>query len=232
MSSVSKPRVRHNRHKQGLNLTLEKLSADFREYKNVANYTVEIVQNGEVKKSFKYSEKPDSLKLANGTYELKAWHGSESNVSRNNFLVTGSTPFTLQGKDITVNVDCKPTCGKLVTKFDTAEMNKFFSNYYVEYETAALKVEGMKAIWAKADTEPYYVKLNPQGENVSATIHYVRFSDGKEQTQKVSYEMLPNKKWTLNIKPKNDSGNLGVDITIDETTNDKDITIDIPSEWL
>ena len=30
MSSVSKPRVRHNRHKQGLNLTLEKLSADFR----------------------------------------------------------------------------------------------------------------------------------------------------------------------------------------------------------
>ena len=32
MSSVSKPRVRHNRHKQGLNLTLEKLSADFREY--------------------------------------------------------------------------------------------------------------------------------------------------------------------------------------------------------
>ena len=33
MSSVSKPRVRHNRHKQGLNLTLEKLSADFRDYR-------------------------------------------------------------------------------------------------------------------------------------------------------------------------------------------------------
>ena len=34
MSSVSKPRVRHNRHKQGLNLTLEKLSADFRNLYN------------------------------------------------------------------------------------------------------------------------------------------------------------------------------------------------------
>ena len=32
MSSVSKPRVRQNRHKQGLNQTLEKISADFREY--------------------------------------------------------------------------------------------------------------------------------------------------------------------------------------------------------
>ena len=30
MSSVSKPRVRQNRHKQGLNQTLEKISADFR----------------------------------------------------------------------------------------------------------------------------------------------------------------------------------------------------------
>ena len=29
-SSVSKPRVRQNRHKQGLNQTIEKLSADFR----------------------------------------------------------------------------------------------------------------------------------------------------------------------------------------------------------
>ena len=38
MSSVSKPRVRHNRHKQGLNLTLEKLSADFREDLEYAIY--------------------------------------------------------------------------------------------------------------------------------------------------------------------------------------------------
>ena len=34
MSSVSKPRVRQNRHKQGLNQTLEKISADFRKEGN------------------------------------------------------------------------------------------------------------------------------------------------------------------------------------------------------
>ncbi|MBO5262627.1 MAG: leucine-rich repeat protein [Bacteroidaceae bacterium] len=43
MSSVSKPRVRHNRHKQGLNLTLEKLSADFRYIKNAT-----ISNNGDI----------------------------------------------------------------------------------------------------------------------------------------------------------------------------------------
>ena len=35
MSSVSKPRVRQNRHKQGLNQTLEKISADFRYYNEI-----------------------------------------------------------------------------------------------------------------------------------------------------------------------------------------------------
>ena len=43
MSSVSKPRVRHNRHKQGLNLTLEKLSADFREYKKAIEVHPDLV---------------------------------------------------------------------------------------------------------------------------------------------------------------------------------------------
>ena len=35
MSSDSKPRARQNRHKQGLNQTREKLSADFRIYNKV-----------------------------------------------------------------------------------------------------------------------------------------------------------------------------------------------------
>lgn len=39
-SSVSKPRVRQNRHKQGLNQTIEKLSADFRELKKLSGFKV------------------------------------------------------------------------------------------------------------------------------------------------------------------------------------------------
>lgn len=52
MSSVSKPRVRHNRHKQGLNLTLEKLSADFRYYTtpayNGTTMTAQAIYRGEL----------------------------------------------------------------------------------------------------------------------------------------------------------------------------------------
>lgn len=202
------------------------------EYTQTDNYTVQILQDDAVKQSFTYSKRPEKITLPNGSYVLKAFYGTETEASRDKFLMTGSTPFTIQGKDQAVTVDCKPTCGKLVVKFATAEMDKFFNDYYVVYETEALKAKDGNATWAKADTEPWYVKLNPAGEEVKATIHYVRTSDGKQQTQAVTYTMKPDQKWTLNIKPKNDSGDLGIDITIDESTNDKDITIDIPSEWL
>lgn len=202
------------------------------EYANTANYTVEILQNEEVKQSFTYSEKPATITLANGSYLIKAHYGKESAASRTEFYMVGSMPFSVQGKEVTLNVDCAPTCGKLLVKFNTTEMDKHFSDYYVVYETEALKAAGGNATWAKTDTEPWYVKLNTAGETVKATVHYVRMSDGKKQTQTVSYRMAPNQKWTLNIQPKKDAGNLGIDITIDESTVDQDIIIDIPSEWL
>lgn len=202
------------------------------DYANTANYTVEIWQGETKKQSFKYSEKPATITLVNGSYEMKAYYGKEEAASRTTFLVTGSMPFTMQGKDLPVSVNCAPTCGKLVVKFDKTSMDKHFSNYYVVYETEALKAAKGNCIWNKDDTDPWYVKLNPAGEEVKATIHYVRKSDNKEQSQLVTFNRKPNQKWTLNIGPKNDSGDLGITITIDESTNDKDVTIDIPSEWL
>ena len=54
MSSVSKPRVRHNRHKQGLNLTLEKLSADFR-YQNIWNLLKDFISLHRQRFAFDYA---------------------------------------------------------------------------------------------------------------------------------------------------------------------------------
>lgn len=223
----------HGNIKLGINpLTAFTRAVNEDDYANTANYTVEIWQGETKKQSFKYSEKPATITLVNGSYEMKAYFGKEEAASRSGFLITGSMPFTVQGKDIPVTVNCAPTCGKLVVKFDKTSMDKHFSNYYVVYETEALKAANGNCTWAKDDTDPWYVKLNPAGEEVKATIHYVRKSDNKEQSQLVTFNRKPNQKWTLNISPKNDSGDLGITITIDESTNDKDVTIDIPSEWL
>ena len=80
MSSVSKPRVRHNRHKQGLNLTLEKLSADFRVYTFIDGLWHEMVSTtqymGHWEEGFTYSSavKPAKRK---GYLKVLESHGGE-----------------------------------------------------------------------------------------------------------------------------------------------------------
>ena len=44
--------------------------------------------------------------------------------------------------------------------------------------------------------------------------------------------MTPGKLWTLNISPNQNDGSLGIVIEVDETTNDQEIDIVVPSDWI
>lgn len=208
------------------------------EYTKTDNYTVKILQGEEELASFLYKDKAASYKLDNGNYTLKAFYGEELPASRDKFYVVGTKEFTVSGNDVAVNVDCEPTCGKLIVNFDS-KMADFFSDYYVTYETKALTVASQTCKWAKDDKEPWYVKLDAAGEAVKATVHYTVKDSDKERTQVLTYKtndggdkMLPNKSWTLNISPKDNNGSLSITITIDENTNDKPIEIVVPTDWL
>ena len=71
MSSVSKPRVRHNRHKQGLNLTLEKLSADFREQKKRIVVIPRHDKTEHIHDQFQLIRKLDKLGCVIGVFDEK-----------------------------------------------------------------------------------------------------------------------------------------------------------------
>ena len=86
MSSVSKPRVRHNRHKQGLNLTLEKLSADFRY--NFKFYLYR--KNGS---NWDYPNNSGSGSDLNG---LVTWHSAQSQHPG----VAAGSGFTIQSETV------------------------------------------------------------------------------------------------------------------------------------
>lgn len=206
------------------------------EYTNTDNYTVQILQGEQVKEEFKYADgKENSYELPNGTYTLRAFYNQEYKdvaASRNGFYVEGEQNFQIQGTETTATVTCEPTCGKLVTKWD-AEMGTYFSDYSVTYETAALKAESKTATWTSTDTEPWYVKLPQEGEDVKATITVTRKSDNKTAEPMVkTYTLKPNKSWTLSIAPVVNNGNLGLSITINEATNDQEIDITVPSDWI
>lgn len=203
------------------------------DYTNTGNYTVEILQEEKVIESFLYKDRADSYSLPNGNYILKAFYGEEKAASRNEFHVEGTKSFSVEGNkgDAAVSVDCYPTCGKAAVIF-ADNMADFFSEYYVVYETEAVKAEGGNVTWGKDDTEPWYLKLNSKGETVKATIHLTRADNGTTSSMEKKYDMKPGKSWTMSIAAKDGSGGLGITITIDESTTDHVEDITVPSEWI
>lgn len=208
-------------------------AVDEGKYEDVNNYTVQILNSEEVKAEFLYSDSSEELPitLKNGTYTLKAFYGKETDASRDVFYVEGSKSFIVESNSQTLEVSCKPTCAKLNVNF-ASDMETYFSEYFVTYETEASKSSNVPISWNKNDTEPWYIKVNDKGENVKAIISVTRKSDNKTATIEKSYNMTAGKSWTLNISPNNNEGSLGISITIDESTNDHNVDITVPSDWI
>ena len=217
-------------------------------YRNTNNYTVQLINSADqsVLVECKGSELSNNLpkELEIGSYEVKAFYGTESDASRNDFRVEGSKSFTIAAEQTTsVNVDCAPTCGKISVAFD-AEMATYYDDYSVTFGgTTAL---GTKTIaWAKADTEPWYVALGTAAETVTYTISLTAKSDyaitdtnGDKQTTGTAtgtFQLERNKAQRLTIKPNYvapTEGGVSITITIDDTTNDRPVTIEVPVSWI
>lgn len=206
------------------------------DYKAVNNYKVQILKSGEATpiEEFLYKDKPTSVELENGSYTIKAFYGTDAVSSRDAFYVEGSTTFNVQGDEQPLSFTCEPVCGKVVVAFD-ASMATYYSDYSVKYSSTTLG--NSTVIWAKDDTEPWYLKLASGGETVTATISLTAKSEyqtGKTAELVRTYKLERNKAWTLQIAPSYNSseGTLGISIKVDESTNDHEIDVVIPSEWI
>ena len=203
------------------------------EYRNSANYIIEIKDgHGNTVKNGKYSELGFPITLPLGEYKVKASYGTESNASRTAFYVVGQASVSVDGGTTgsTAAVSCKPTCGKFIVNFD-ATMATYFSDYFVTYKTEALGSSSV--VWGKADVDPWYLKLNENGETVKAVISVTRKSDSKSTTVEKELAMTPNQAWTLNVSATytEQQGSLGLTIVIDDGVTTQEIPVEIPSEW-
>ena len=209
-------------------------------YKNTDNYTVVVLDNkGNEKMNCKYSEVPGKMPLILpiGSYTVKAFYGTEHDASRNEFYVYGEDQGIIQGDPETVSADieCTPTCGRISVSF-SPEMDGYFSDYNVSFSgTVALGENSIK--WEKNDTEPWYVKLEQGGEKVSFTITVLAKDEftAKETTKKGTFDLNRNKAYKINVSPVysgTETGDVSLNITVDETTNDKPVDIEVPVDWL
>ncbi len=212
------------------------------DYNNVNNYTVIVTdKNGREHINCLGSEVAAKMPLTLdiGSYTIKAFYGKESTASRNEFYVEGVVNGTIKGEQReVVEVECTPTCGRLIVNFNS-EMATYFSDYNVTfYGTEALG--GATISWAKNDVEPWYVGLKQGGETISYTINVTAkdeyLTTGKQQTATVTgtFNLERNKGYKMNVNPSytpTTEGGMKLSITIDDGTNDIPVEWEIPLDW-
>ena len=216
-------------------------------YRNTANYNVKIINSNDnaivdCKASELSTYLPKTVNI--GTYTILATYGTEHAASRNEFFMTGSTTVRVKANEENpVNVTCSPTCGKVSVQF-ASDMATYYSDYKVSFSgTKALGTNTFD--WTKTDTEPWYIKLNEGGETVNYTINLTakedymhKGEDGNSLATGVatgSFKLDRNKAHKLSIKPNytpTTEGGMSLTITIDESTNDHEITWDVPVTWI
>lgn len=216
-------------------------------YRNTNNYNVQLLSSAgavllEAKASELSANLPKTLEI--GTYTVRAFYGTERNASRNDFRVEGSTTFDIKANENSqVNVNCLPTCGKVLVNFSD-DMATYYNDYNVTFGgTTALGSETFA--WAKDDADPWYILLGENGESLNYTINltakdsYLHVDANGNKTSAATatgtFTLQRNRAYKLTVKPnytQTTEGGLSVTITIDESTNDKPITIEVPVNWI
>lgn len=214
-------------------------------YENVDNYSVVVLdKDGNEKLNCKGSEITSKmpLTLAIGSFTIKAFYGKEEAASRDHFYVLGEYSGTIKSEQKeSVTVTCTPTCGRITVNFG-GDMATYFADYNVTF-TGTEALGNNTIAWLKDDTEPWYVKLNnaERGENINFTIttttkdEYINGDKEQVTTKSGSFNLSRNKAYKMNINPSynpSTSGDIEIEVTIDESTNDIPVDIEVPVTWL
>lgn len=219
------------------------------DYLNTDNYTVEIWNVDKEKMVYTCKANDFDAKVLDTdvTYEVRAYYGTEYPMSRDDFRMEGSAIFRFDndGQTKSLNVECGPTCGRVAASF-ASEMDTYFSSYKVEFGGTE-QLGDNTFLWNKTDVDPWYIALSKgtAGEEINYTItmkakkDYVNVDDDGNKLADASvtgkFTLKRNKAYKLNVSPSytpNTQGGLTVIVTIDDTTNDKPITIEVPVTWI
>ena len=209
------------------------------DYTNLANYTVQILKEGKVVEGCEWTGTTipqELIELDNGSYTVLAFTGEGYKgvgATTEGMYVEGSAGFSVNSdQTATAEVNCAPQCARATVNFDAA-MADYFQDYYVVFSgTEALGQSSYT--WAKDHgADPVYMAVDGT-ETLTATIKLV------DKTGKVAEDIVRTKQvsaakaWKLKIAPvvEEATGSVGITVEIDNSTNDIEVDIEIPSEWL
>lgn len=232
----------------GTSFKEETRALDETSFSNTDNYNVVVTdKDGYVKMDCKGSEIVSKMPitLPVGSCTVKAYYGTDSPASRNSFYVLGEWNGNIKGdQKESITLTCEPTCGRVKVDF-ADDMATYYSDYNVTFSGTKALGNGTFA-WNKNDKDPWYVALDKGGEYINFTINsttkdeYVN-SANQEQTYAYTgkFFLERNKAYKMCVNVEyhpsqggSTSGEVGLTITIDVSTNDKNETIEVPVTWI
>lgn len=196
-------------------------------YDKVDNYIIQVLkEDGTAILECQGSElsKINPLAVYPGNVLVKAFCGTELPASRDSIFVYGESRCSVSDRMSThVIVTCTPTSGSLSVEYDK-EMDKYFKDYHMLI--SGIEALGTDSIlWLKNDMEPWFIKLNESGENVSVTIKaalketYLMGGAEPEHNFTFNIRMKPNNSFVVRVQPYY-TNKVSLGVTIEETGAD------------
>lgn len=195
------------------------------------DFTVQILKGTNVIKEYsRYASMPTMLELLAGDYEVKAF--STSSIPDASFIgpaYMGQTSFSIQPYKKT---DLSITCMVANVKVDVAYTDLFkkvFSDYSIEVWSNS---SDNHLLFEKDEERAGYFKPG----YLDMTLHLTKAVGGRNITLPLSrMEKTLARDFIhlkLDVDPNTLNGDVKINITTDESTNDKNVGIDIPGDIL
>lgn len=190
----------------------------------------------------------------NTTYNITASYigdirNKDLAYSKSDFYVEGSQRVTITGEKNPVSITCTPTSGKVNASFN-ANMAIYYDEYFIKMDgTKAMKESGQYLTFSKNDTDPWYIRIDNSAPNGTESINYEIHLKVKEQYQHIdkngnaqrdaiikgTFSLQRNKSHKIDVKAQykpSTSGELSISISIDDTTIDREVNLEIPLSWI
>ena len=219
---------------------------DESEYMNTQNYEVSMYKGDEpvfentLYKDLELTQKVDF----NTNYTLTAEYGEDVAYGYDKLYVKGSQTFSVpQGDTKEVSILCKPANAKLILKYAGLGDSDKFEDYFQDCQVS-VKTQYMDEAFsmAKADAgKELYLKTGDEGTEVNLSFTITDLEGETATIEKEDFEttktitLKPGVAYTLTIKPNQidvDGGKLGMDITVDDSVTDEDVTITVPGDFM
>ena len=214
-------------------------TVDVTPYKDVKNYTVELIKNGIVQNTYNYGTMNLKNDIEPGTYTFKAYFGENVSAAWDALYVEGSKEFTAEkGRVTKVQFVCTPANAKVKVVY-TPEFSQYYSDCTINVTT---KYQATPFAMTKADADQNkeaYFKVDAT-ETAMTLAFDLKDKQGISVTPKSFGPQTVNVKardfLTLTVKPNVVDVQVGkiegITVTVDNGLTEKPLTVVITDSYV